>query len=128
MDDHIYGDRQKKDIASACEAVWIRLMHAAVAIHRGNLFRAICELEYVRKLYINLLGDRYRLESSLNREIDKLPEKEKEAIRSTFVTGEDPAALRTSLLNLTKLIYQELDGYDVPVTQEMLLEYYKDLS
>ena len=128
MDDHIYGDRQKKDIASACEAVWIRLMHAAVAIHRGNLFRAIGELEYVRKQYIDLLGDRYRLESSLNREIDKLPEKEKEAIRSTFVTGEDPAALRTSLLNLTKLIYQELDGYDVPVTQEMLLEYYKGLS
>ena len=128
MDDHIYGDRQKKDIASACEAVWIRLMHAAVAIHRGNLFRAIGELEYVRKQYIDLLGDRYRLESSLNREIDKLPEKEKEAIRSTFVTGENPAALRTSLLNLTKLIYQELDGYDVPVTQEMLLEYYKDLS
>ncbi len=128
MDDHIYGGKQKKDIAIAREAVWIRLMHAAVAIHRGNLFRAIGELEYVRKLYIDLLGDRYRLESSLNREIDKLPEKEKEAIRSTFVTGEDPAALRTSLLNLTKLIYQELDGYDVPVSQKLLLEYYKDLN
>ena len=93
MDDHIFGDKQKKDIASACEAVWIRLMHAAVAIHRGNPFRAIGELEYVRKTYIDLLGDRYRLESGLNREIDRLPEKEKEAIRSTFVTGENPADL-----------------------------------
>ena len=127
MDDHIYGDKQKKDIASACEAVWIRLMHAAVAIHRRNLFRAIGELEYVRKLYIDLLGDRYRLESSLNREIDRLPENEKEAIRSTFVTGENPADLWTSLLNLTGLIYQELEGYSVPVSQEMLLEYYRDL-
>ena len=77
MDDHIYGDKQKKDVAVACEEVWVRLMHAAVAIHRGNLFRAIGELEYVRKLYIDLLGDRYRLESGLNREIDRLPEKEK---------------------------------------------------
>ena len=127
MDDHIYGDKQKKDIASACEAVWVRLMHAAVAIHRGNLFRTIGELEYVRKLYIDLLGDRYRLESGLNREIDRLPENEKEAIRSTFVTGEDPASLWTSLLNLTKLVYQELKGQSVPVTQEMLVEYYKDL-
>ena len=127
MDDHIYGDKQKKDIASACEAVWIRLMHAAVAIHRGSLFRAIGELEYVRKLYIDLLGDRYRLESGLNREIDRLPKNEKEAIRSTFVTGENPADLWTSLLNLTKLVYQELEGNSVPVTQEMLLEYYKDL-
>ena len=127
MDDHIYGDKQKKDVAVACEAVWVRLMHAAVAIHRGNLFRAIGELEYVRKLYIDLLGDRCKLESSLNREIDRLPEKEKDAIRSTFVTGENPAALWTSLLNLTKLVYQELEGQNVPVTQEMLYEYYRDL-
>ncbi len=91
-------------------------MHAAVAIHRGNLFRAVGELEYVRKLYIDLLGDRCKLESSLNREIDRLPEKEKDAIRSTFVTGENPAALWTSLLNLTKLVYQELEGQSVPVT------------
>ncbi len=127
MDDHICGDKQKKDIASACEAVWVRLMHAAVAIYRGNLFRAIGELEYVRKLYIDLLGDRYRLESSLNREIDRLPEKEKEAIRSTFVAGENPADLWRSLLNLTRLVYQELEGQSVPVTQEMLHEYYRDL-
>ena len=127
MDDHIYGDKQKKDIASACEAVWMRLMHAAVAIHRGNLFRAIGELEYVRKLYIDLLGDRYRLESGLNREIDRLSEKEKEAIRSTFVAGENPADLWRSLLNLTRLVYQELEGQSVPVTQEMLVEYYRDL-
>ena len=121
MDDHIYGDKQKKDVAVACEEVWVRLMHAAVAIHRGNLFRAIGEraigeLEYVRKLYIDLLGDRYRLESGLNREIDRLPEKEKEAIKSTFVTGENPADLWTSLLNLTKLVYLELEGHSVPVT------------
>ncbi len=67
------------------------------------------------------------MESSLNREIDRLPEKEKDAIRSTFVTGENPAALWTSLLNLTKLVYQELEGQNVPVTQEMLYEYYRDL-
>ena len=127
MDDHIYGDKQKKDIASACETVWVRLMHAAVAIHRGNFFRAVGELEYVRKLYIDLLGDRCRLESNLNREIDKLPEQEKEAIRSTFVTGENQADLWTSILNLTKLVYQELEGQSVPVTQEMLFEYYKGL-
>ena len=127
MDDRIYGEKQKKDIDTACRSVWIRLMHAAVAIHRGNYLRAVGELEYVRKQYIDLLGDRYRLESSLNREIDRLPEKEKEAIKSTFVTGENPADLWTSLLNLTKLVYQELEGHSVPVTQEMLFEYYKDL-
>ena len=127
MDDRIYGDKQQKDTETACQSAWIRLMHAAVAIHRGNTLRAAGELEYVRNLYIDLLGDRYHLESSLNREIDRLPEEEKALIRSTFVTGESPEALWTSLLNLTRLVYQELEGYNLPVTQDMLNDYYSDL-
>lgn len=124
MDDAIYGDKQKKDLALACDTVWARLMHAAVAIRRGQEFRAIGELENVRRQYIDLLCDRYRLESNLNREVDRLPEEEKAAIRSTFVTGE----LWTSLLNLTKLIYRELEGAAVPITQEMLEAYYQGLK
>ena len=127
MDDRIYGDKQKKDIEAACGSVWIHLMHAAVAIHRGNPFRAIGELESVRKQYVDLLGNRHRLESGLNREIDRLPEEEKAWIRSTFVTGESPEALWASLLNLTRLIYRELEGYNLPVTEDMLHDYYADL-
>lgn len=127
MDNRIYGDKQKKDMEAACGSVWIRLMHAAVAIHRGNVFRAVGEMEFVRKTYIDLLGDRYRLESGLNREIDRLPENEKAAVRSTYVTGESPDSLWTGLLNLTRLVYRELEGCSVPVTEEMLREYYKDL-
>ena len=102
-------------------------MHAAVAIRRGNCFRAVGELEYVRKIYIDLLGDRYRLESAMNREIDRLPEHEKASIRSTFVTGESSGELWSGLLNLTRLIYQELAGNKVPITSEMLMDYYQDL-
>ena len=127
MDNRIYDDKQKKDMEAACGSVWTRLMHAAVAIHRGNVFRAVGEMEFVRKTYIDLLGDRYRLESGLNREIDRLPEQEKAAVRSTYVTGESPDALWTGLLNLTRLVYRELEGCSVPVTEEMLREYYKDL-
>ena len=43
------------------------------------------------------------------------------------MTGENQADLWTSILNLTKLVYQELEGQNVPVTQEMLYEYYRDL-
>lgn len=127
MGDRVYGGKQKKDIDTACQSAWIRLMHAAVAIHRGEFFRVIGELEYVRKLYIDLLGDRYRLESGLNREIDRLPETEKAAIRSTFVTGEAPGELWERLINLTDLIYRELEGYSMPVSREMLQEYFKGL-
>jgi hypothetical protein len=87
----------------------------------------IGELEYVRKLYIDLLGDRYRLESNLNREIDRLPEAEKAAIRSTFITNENPSELWERLMNLTDLVYKELEGYSIPVTKELLHAYFKGL-
>ena len=103
-------------------------MHAAVAIRRGQFFRVMGELDYVRKLYIDLLGDRYRLESDRNREIDRLPENEKNAIRSTFITSENPAELWEKLLNLTDLVYKELEGHSIPVTKELLHEYFKGLK
>ncbi len=36
------------------------MMHAAVAIHRNNFFRAVGELEYIRKIYIELIYDELR--------------------------------------------------------------------
>lgn len=127
MDDSIYSDKQKKDIEKARNVVWFFLMHTAVAIHRGNCFRAVGEMEAARALYIDLIGDRYRLESSRNREIDRLPEAERAAVHSTYAVGESPSELWTALLNLTELVYKELDGVDVPVTQEMLRDYYAGL-
>lgn len=103
MDNSIYGEKQKKDIDLACEQSWMRLMHAAVAINRGNFFRAVGE-------------------------IDKLPEIEKSAIKSTFITGESSEELWRCLLNLTELIYKELEDYDLPVKKEMIYEYYKELK
>lgn len=128
MDESIYSGKQKKDIEFARDTVWAHLMHAAVAIKRGNFFRAVGELEFVTKQYIDLLGDRYRLESGMNREIDALPEEEKAAIKSTFVTGESFHELWASLLNLTRLVYAELKDVSMPVTQEMLLDYYNDIA
>ena len=98
-----------------------------IFIHRGQYLRAVGEMESVRRQYIDLLGDRYRLESSLNREIDRLPETEKAAIRSTFVMGESPSELRRGLENLTALVYKELESCDVSVPQELLHAYYAGL-
>lgn len=128
MDDEIFGNKQKNDIELTCDSVWAHLMHAAVAIKRGQCFRAIGELDYVRKLYIDLLGDRYRLESNLNREIDRLPDDEKTAIISTFVTRICSNELWESLVKLTNLVYKEIEGFSIPVTYEMLNEYYKKVQ
>ena len=127
MDDSIYGGKWKKDAGLACGSAWAHLMHAAVAINRGGYLRAVGELDCVRKLYADLLGDRFRLESDRFRELDALPEEEKAALKRTFVTDESPEALWTSLDALTDAIYRELEGCGMPVTKEMLLEYYRGL-
>ncbi len=127
MDQQIYGEKRKRDLELTCRSVWMRLMHAAVAIHRGRFFRAMGELEHVRKLYVDLLGDRYRLESNLYREADRLPEHEKAEIMGTFVTGKSADELWESLLKLTDLIYAEVGDAPIPVTREMLNVYYRDL-
>ena len=128
MDERIYGSKQKKDLETARNYAWTHLMHAAVAIKRNNYFRTVGELEFVRKIYIDLLGDRYRLESTVNREIDKLPDHEKEAIRSTYITDDSQETLWTCLMKLTDLIYKELEGCSVPIPKEMLDEYYRDIN
>ena len=128
MDESIYGNKQKKDIETACDSIWARMMHAAVAIYRNNFLRAIGELEFIRRVYIDLLGDRYRLESGYNHDMDKLPEDVKTDIKSTLVYSEDSRDLWTSLLNLTSLVYKELEGNVVSISKEMLVEYYKDMG
>ncbi len=128
MDNKIYGDKKMKDIKTACDSVWARMMHAAVAINRECSFRAIGEMEQIRNIYIDLLGDRYYLESNRNHDIDKLPDEEKDALRSTFVTGEDSESLWQSFINLTNLVYKELDGCKVPVPKKMMFEYFESLS
>ena len=126
MDESIYGGKHKKDVETACDTVWAHLMHSAVAIKRGDLFRVIGELDYVRGQYIELLGDRYRLETAFGRETDRLPDEEKAAIKSTLVTGESADELWASLLRLTDLIFKELEGFELPVTKDMLYQYYEE--
>ena len=60
--------------------------------------------------------------------MDKLPPEAKADIKSTLVFSEETKDLWTSLLNLTSLVYKELEGNEVPISKAMLLEYYKDMG
>ena len=128
IDDRIFGDKFKKDIESVRDTFWFHLMHAAVAVNRGNYLRAIGELEFVRNQYIDLLGDCYRLESRYNHDMDNLPEEVKDKIRSTYVVSENPQDMWKNIYNLTHLLYKELEDYEVPVSQELLLGYYNSFK
>ena len=127
MDNVLYGDKRKKDMALAADSAWAHLMHAAAAIDRGNYFRFLGETELVRRMYIDLLGDRHYLESGANKETDALPEKEKQALKSTYTVSEVREEQWKALMNLTELLYEELQGTQTPVTKEMLKAYYAEI-
>ena len=65
-----------KKIAECSGVAWHKLMLSAIAIKRKNYWRAVVELEYVRNLYMGLLGYRYSLETNQGRDVDNLPEAE----------------------------------------------------
>ncbi len=98
-------------LAECSDSVWHNLMLAAVAIKRGQYWRAYTELEFVRKWLIELLCYRYSLDSDRNREVDKLPEAELSVLNKTLVSSLNKDALWRSLDALVDAVYTELESY-----------------
>ena len=74
------------------------------------------------------MRDILKFQLNVNREIDKLPDHEKEAIKNTYITDDSQETLWACLMKLTDLIYKELEGCSVPISKEMLIEYYRDIK
>lgn len=120
-------DNHNAKLAECSDAVWHHLMHAAVAIKRGQSWRAAAELDVVRGQLIGLLGIRYSLDTSGGKDTDKLPEAELAALEKTLVKGFSEDALLSALDELTKLVYDELERFGerscIRVTRSQVEEY-----
>lgn len=116
-----------KKAAECADVVWHHLMHAAVAIKRGQSWRADAELSIARNSYIELLGCRYSLETARGRDTDKLPENELEVLSKTLVTGFERKALWSALNALVDAVYSELERCGeqahIPVSRARVNEY-----
>lgn len=128
-------DSYHKKLCECSDVVWHNFMHAAVAIKRQQYWRAVAELELARNLFIGLLGCRYSLETSRNREADKLPEAELATLQKTLVSNFTQDALWLNLTALTDAVYTELERFDkqacITVNRQQLNEYInacRDLS
>jgi hypothetical protein len=62
-------------------------------------------------LFIGLLGCRYSLDTSHNRDVDKLPESELTVLKKTLVSSFTQDALWLNLAVLTDAVYTELERY-----------------
>lgn len=96
-------------LTDCAERIWHNLMHAAVAIKRGLLWRAYSELELARNTYIGLLGSKHSLDTVRGRELDKLPVNELAILDKTLVPALTQDALWNSLNAITDAVYDELE-------------------
>ena len=120
-------ERQARVAAECADIVWHNLMHAAVALARGQCWRAETELENVRGVLLKLLGLRYGLDMERGREADKLPETELARLQGTLATALTPDALWQSLHALAEAVYAELARYGeqahMQVNYPQMIEY-----
>jgi len=100
-----------KKLAECSDSVWHNLMLSAVAIKRGQYWRAYTELEQARKWLIEILCCRYSLDADRNREVDKLPEAELAILKKTLVLNLTQDELWRNLNALTDAVYTELERY-----------------
>lgn len=121
------GDAYGRALAECADTAWHHLMHAAVAIKRGQPWRAAAELEITRNAYIGLLGSRYKLDTARGRELDRLPAAMLDGLQRTLVASLKADALWQSLDALTEAIYNELehggDAACIAVSREHVREY-----
>lgn len=120
-------EKYNKKLAEVSDRVWHNLMHTAVAIKRGQYWRAFTELNIVRDMLIELLGIRYFLDMGRGKETDKLPAEELTLLKKTLVTDFSPATLWLCLDALTDAVYTELEHYGeqtcIPINRRQVEEY-----
>lgn len=89
-------------------STWHYITQTAFSVQRGQLWRAMHNLEEVRNRTIRLAGLRYGLETSHFREVDKLPEDIRVRLATTLVQNATAAEIMRALKQTVALFFQEI--------------------
>jgi predicted nucleotidyltransferase len=87
--------------------IWHDVLHAAVAIDRGRLWRALFYVERLRNGAIELACLRLGLDGHHHKQADELPAGLLDRLEPTLVPSLDPADLRTALRAATRAFFAE---------------------
>ncbi len=116
--------------------IWQPIVHAVVALQRGEIWRAISRVDEIRNKIIHLASLNYGVDVRQYAEVDQLPEMLLVALRHTIPTNTSDVAIRRSLLNAVHLFFsqaqilEETSGSELesaPIRQRML-EYVENYS
>lgn len=92
--------------------VWYYFIHAMIAIKRQMPWRALDELDEIRKYIIALRGLRENLVTKRNREVDQMPVSFLNEVVLTLVDTPDLVKITIALKNALKCFYKEAEYFD----------------
>ena len=111
------------------EGTWHFVNHVGLCVVRGNLWRAINDLDLIRGRLIELAGLHRGIDAQFSREADKLPPDVLAALETTLVRHVDPGEILRALRATVMLFIDEaqavadtLEGENPPVPDTLLVD------
>ncbi len=103
--------RQRTDAHAVYEhavgGIWHYVLHVAVAARRGQVWRALHDLDAVRLLAFELAGLRYELDVTRGRQADQLPAEFLAALEETLPGSSAPADILRALRAATACFFEQ---------------------
>lgn len=94
------------------QRVWRPVIHATIALKRGEIWRALYLVEAVRGDVVKLAGLRYGVDGAAYRGVDHLPEMFLVHLRHTLPTSTSVPAIRRALRVAVDLLFNEAATLD----------------
>jgi hypothetical protein len=93
--------------------IWFYIVHAETALQRGQIWRALYELETIRHEAVKLAGLVYNLETEFYYHADQLPPDFLESLKSTLAVTTDPAEIRRAVRAAVGCFFDQARALDV---------------
>ena len=121
------SERADSGFNGAAWGFWHYLMYAALAVKRGDLWRACWEIQYVRDMIVELTGLRSGLETKRYRDVKKFPAETLARLEKTFPAGFTQPEFARALKETAEFIYDILEerfGDTLEFPRDRMTEYF----
>ena len=106
---------------------WHYLMYAALAVKRGDLWRACWEIQYVRDMIVDLTGLESGVETKRYRDVGQFPVETLARLEKTFPAGFTQGEFARALKETAEFIYDILEerfGDTLEFPRDKMKEYF----
>lgn len=121
------SERAESEFNGAAWGFWHYLIYAALAVKRGDLWRACWEIQYVRDMIVELTGLQSGVETKRYRDVKNFPAGTLERLEKTFPAGFTQMEFAQALKETAWLIYDILEerlGDTLEFPRDKMKEYF----